>query len=82
MADAGFNDNVFFNCPFDDTYKPMINAIVYTIYRCGFVPQSALGEDDGNDNRLDKIIRCIDNCRYGIHDISNIELSENGFSKV
>jgi len=81
MADAGYNDNVFVNCPFDDTYKPMINEIVYTIYRCGFVPQSALGEDDGSDNRLDKIIRCIDNCRYGIHDISNIELNENGFPR-
>lgn len=81
MAVAGYNDNVFVNCPFDDTYKPMINAIVYTIYRCGFIPQSALGEDDGSDNRLDKIIRCIDNCRYGIHDISNIELNANGFPR-
>ena len=73
-AIVGYNDNVFLNCPFDNEDMSLLNAIIYTIYRCGFIPQSALGEDDGTDIRLDKIIRCINNCRYGIHDISRIEL--------
>ncbi len=81
MLSAGYNDNVFVNCPFDDAYKPLSNAIIYTVYRCGFIPQSALGEDDGLDNRLDKIVRIIENCRYGIHDISRVELNPAEFPR-
>lgn len=55
----GYNDSVFVNCPFDEAYKPLMYAIVYTIYRCGFVPCTALQEDDGTDFRLQKILRCI-----------------------
>jgi hypothetical protein len=72
---AGYNDFIFINCPFDEEYIPLLHAIVFGIYRCGFVPQCAMGEDDGSDTRLDKIIRCIKNCRYGIHDISRIEVN-------
>jgi hypothetical protein len=81
MPSEGYNDNVFVNCPFDDAYKPLLYAIVYTIYRCGFVPQSALGEDDATVNRLDKISRCMEECKYGIHDISRIELNANGYPR-
>jgi len=77
----GYSNNVFVNCPFDDGYRAKLNAIVYVIYRCGFVPHSALEEDDASDNRLDKIVRCIEQCKYGIHDISNIELNDEGFPR-
>jgi hypothetical protein len=40
-----YNDNVFINCPFDVDYTPNLHAIVFTVYRCGFVPLSALSED-------------------------------------
>lgn len=78
---AAYNDSVFINCPFDDDYTPLLQAIVYSVYRCGFIPQSALGADDATDNRLDKIIRYIKNCRYGIHDLSRIELNVDGFPR-
>ena len=81
MTAAGYNDNVFVNCPFDAEYTPLLRVIVFTVYRCGFTPLSALGEDDGTDNRLDKIIRLIENCRYGIHDISRIELNPAGLPR-
>ena len=76
-----YNNYVFVNCPFDAEYAPMLNAIVYTIYRCGFFPQTALNEDDATENRLDKIIRCIGDCRYGIHDISRTELNKAGLPR-
>jgi hypothetical protein len=66
--------SVFINCPFDNNYKPLFQAIVFTVYRCGFSPQCALQEDDSSDNRIDKIIRIINGCRYGIHDISRTQL--------
>jgi hypothetical protein len=76
MSTPGYNDSVFINCPFDDDYKPILRAIVYAIYRCGFFPQTALDEDDGSEVRLMKIYRKMQNCRYGIHDLSRIELND------
>lgn len=69
-----YNDSIFINCPFDDEYGPLLRALVYTIYRCGFAPRSALEEDDASDIRVDKIVRLIGKCKYGIHDISRTEL--------
>ena len=77
----GYNDNVFINCPFDETFKPLLYAIVYTVYRCGFFPLSALSDDDGTENRLDKIYRIIANCRYSIHDISNTSSNKEGLPR-
>ena len=75
MSKPSYNDSIFINCPFDDDYKPILRAIVYAIYRCGFFPQAALDEDDGTEIRLLKIIRKMGRCRYGIHDLSRIELN-------
>ncbi len=81
MALSSYNDSVFVNCPFDIDYLPMLRAIIYAIYRCGFVPYTALNEDNATDYRLDKIIRCIKQCRYGIHDISRTELNSKGLPR-
>jgi hypothetical protein len=81
MSSPSYNDSVFINCPFDDDYKPILRAIVYAIYRCGFYPQTALDEDDGTELRLLKIIRKMKNCRYGIHDLSRIELNLADFPR-
>lgn len=80
-AVSGYSDRVFINCPFDKEYTPILNAIVFTIYRCGFFPQTALTEDDASDFRLDKIVRFIEGCNYGVHDISRTESNENGFPR-
>lgn len=78
MQPASYNDSVFINCPFVDDYIPILRALIFTIYRCGFLPKSALGEDNALDNRLDKIERIIENCCYGVHDISRTELNNHG----
>jgi len=38
------------------------------------VARSALEEDDSSDIRLEKIVRLIENCKFGIHDISKTEI--------
>lgn len=81
MSKPTYNDSVFINCPFDDDYKPILRAIAYAIYRCGFFPQTALDEDDGTEIRLLKIIRKIKGCRYGIHDLSRVELNNANFPR-
>ena len=49
-----YNNNVFINCPFDNSYSSNLQAIVFAVYRCGFYPLSALSEDNALVNRLSK----------------------------
>lgn len=65
--------NVFINCPFDAEFRPLFLAIVFTVADCGFVPRCALEADDSGDVRIQKIMRIIELCCYGIHDISRTE---------
>ena len=77
MPTSVYNDNVFINCPFDDRYKPLFNAIVFAVHDCGFAARSAQETEDGSQVRIDKIYGIIAECRYGIHDISRTELDEH-----
>jgi hypothetical protein len=81
MQIAGYHDSVFINCPFDDDYMPILRAITFTVYRCGFLPRTALEEDNASHYRLNKIIGIIKDCRYGIHDLSRIELNSQGYPR-
>ena len=69
-----FDRNVFVNCPFDATYQPLFRAIVFTVQDAGFGARCALELIDGGDVRVEKIVRIIGKCRFGIHDISRTEL--------
>jgi hypothetical protein len=77
----GYNDSVFINCPFDNRYRPILRAIVFTIYDSGFIPRCALEEMDSGPNRLERILRIIAECRYGIHDISRTELGRTNLPR-
>lgn len=66
--------DVFINCPFDDTYKPIFEAMIFAVYDLGFVARCALEIDDAGDVRLTKITRIVEQCTYGIHDISSVAL--------
>lgn len=69
-----YYQNVFINCPFDDPYNHIFNAIVFTVHDIGFRPRCALEISNAGQNRLDKIFNLINECKYGIHDISRTEL--------
>jgi len=66
--------HVFINCPFDHRYWPTFNAIVFAVHDLGFVARCSLEEDDAGDFRLSKIERMIEECRFGIHDLSAVAL--------
>ncbi len=72
---SSYEDNVFINCPFDKQYKPIFNAIVFAIHDAGFVARCSLEVIDSGETRFSKIIAIINDCKYGIHDISRIETS-------
>jgi hypothetical protein len=71
---ANYDRNVFVNCPFDDPYKPLFNAIVFAIYDIGFRPRCAKDVSNAGLPRFNKIQDLIESCKYSIHDISRTEL--------
>ena len=70
-----YDVSVFLNCPFDDAYRPLLHAALFTIQDCGFIARSALEDVGSGETRLDKIARIIGESRFSIHDISRVEVS-------
>lgn len=68
-----YDRQVFINCPFDDAYAPLFRAIVFTIHAAGGKPRCALEVSDTSEVRLNRILRIIDECRLGVHDLSRTE---------
>lgn len=52
--------------------------MVFTIILSGFHPRCALDSTDGAEVRMSKIARMIGECDWGIHDLSRVELADNG----
>lgn len=73
MAAPRYENAVFVNCPFDDAYRNLFEALVFAIHDCGYVAHCALEVDDGSEVRIEKIAKIIAACRFGIHDISRTE---------
>ena len=71
------SNDVFLNCPFDPAYKSIFEAIIFAVYDLGFVARCALEIDDASEYRLDKILDLIEQSRFGIHDISSVEIDPN-----
>ena len=74
MAAPQYETSVFVNCPFDDAYRDLFQALVFAIHDCGYVVRCALELQDGSQVRIDKIALIIAECRLGIHDISRTQL--------
>jgi hypothetical protein len=64
-----YDYNVFINCPFDDKYKPLLQAMVFAIHHANFIARCAQ-EASAQNYRFPRIIEIIGECRYGIHDVS------------
>lgn len=71
-ASAGYATNVFINCPFDVDYVPIFHAIVFAVIQCGYTVRCALETEDTGATRIERIYHLIEECRFGIHDISRI----------
>lgn len=73
MMVRSYENSVFINCPFDPDYWPLLEAIAFAVYDCGFYPRSALEVEDSSQVRIEKVTALIRACRLSIHDISRIE---------
>jgi hypothetical protein len=74
MRHDAYEQNVFINCPFDDDYAPLFEAIVFAINDAGFRPKCARERLDSSQIRLQKIVELISASRYSIHDLSRTTL--------
>lgn len=70
---------VFINCPFDDKYQPLFEAVVFCVAACGFLPRCTLEQTDGAAVRIDTIYGLIEQCNHSIHDISRTEVKGQPF---
>ena len=73
MGPAPYSRSVFLNCPFDPSYDSLLHALVFTVHDCGYVARCALEIDDSSVARMTKILQLIEECQYGIHDLSRTE---------
>ena len=78
MAEPQFDRCVFVNCPFDEEYDPILQAILFCIVYLDFIPRLAKGRTDSAESRLDKIKSMIEGSKYSIHDLSRCQAREEG----
>ncbi len=67
-------NHVFVNCPFDPAYRKILDGLIFAIHSLGFVARCALETDNAGEVRLAKIERLIAECRFGLHDLSAVDL--------
>jgi hypothetical protein len=65
-----FERSVFVNCPFDEEFSPILQAVAFCVTDLGFYPRLAPENADNAANRLDRIVDLIRCSKYGIHDLS------------
>jgi len=69
-----YGKSVFINCPFDRDYSPLFEAIVFTVFDCGFRPRCALEIEDGGQVRMEKIFALIGESKLAINDLCRVDL--------
>jgi hypothetical protein len=70
---ATFETSVFINCPFDDDYVPLLQAMLFALVRCGLAPRIATERADSGEVRYRKIVELQKACRFSIHDLSRMD---------
>ena len=67
-----FRTSVFINCPFDEEYKLLLRPMLFTLVHVGLFPRLASEKTDSLEQRIEKILRLIKECKYSIHDLSRL----------
>jgi hypothetical protein len=73
-----FDAAVFVNCPFDDDYAPILQAILFCIVSAGLTPRIATERADSGETRIDKIRELIEASKFSIHDLSRCQAEAAG----
>ena len=64
---------IFLNTPQDESYRPMLEAMLFTVISCGFVPRSMVESADESNTlpRLDQAFKLIRESQFSIHDLAS-----------
>lgn len=73
-----FERSVFINCPFDDDFSPILQAIAFCVADLGFFPRLAPENSDNGAGRLERIIELVRESQFGIHDLSRCKAEGPG----
>ena len=73
-AATPYQKNVFINCPFDRSYRPIFDALVFAVHDAGYIARSAQEVRDTGEVRIEKVLRLVRESKFGIHDISRTTL--------
>jgi hypothetical protein len=73
-----FERSVFINCPFDEAYEPILQAILFCVVFLGFYPRIARERNDSAEVRVEKITSLIEASKYSIHDLSRAQAAKKG----
>jgi hypothetical protein len=68
-----FDRNVFINCPFDESFYPILRPILFTVIYLGLEPRIATERLNSGEARINKILELIRESKYAIHDLSKIK---------
>lgn len=55
--------------------------MLFTVMECGLTPVTAKDIKDSSQSRIEKIFEMIEECQYSIHDISKVELNDEGLPR-
>ncbi len=78
MSSPTFEASVFINCPFDEDYEPILQAILFCVVDLGLSPRLAKERSDSGEIRLHKIADLIRDSKFSIHDLSRSQSSKPG----
>jgi len=76
--DDDFDRNVFVNCPLDEDYDHILQAVLFCIVRFGLKPRTATERSDAGESRISKILDLIQSSRYSIHDLCRCQARDEG----
>lgn len=78
-----FERSVFLNCPFDEEYAAILQAIAFCVVYLGFYPRLAPENADNAVARLDRIAELIAQSKFGIHDLSRCKsVNSNEYARM
>ena len=73
-----FIGNAFVNCPFDEDYDHILQAILFCLVKFGLRPRLSSERSDAGESRVSKILELIKSSRYSVHDLSSCEAKREG----
>ncbi len=78
MSKDSFDKSVFINCPFDEDYEGIFQAILFCLLYLGYRPRFSTERNNSVENRLEKICGLIQESKFSIHDLSRNQAKEEG----